>query len=87
MNIIIWFLVIMNAIGFFLMGEDKRRAKKHEYRISERTLWLTAIAGGAFAMTVAMYVFHHKTKHPAFKLGFPIVFMIQTVVVFYLFSK
>lgn len=87
MNIVTWFLLIMSVVGFYLMGEDKRRAKKHEYRISERTLWLTAIAGGAFAMTIAMYVFRHKTKHVAFKIGFPVVFIIQTVIFFYFFSK
>ncbi|WP_318508087.1 DUF1294 domain-containing protein [Bacillus sp. T3] len=87
MNIIIWILVIMNVVGFFLMGEDKRRAKKHEYRISERTLWLTAIFGGAFAMTIAMYFFHHKTKHMAFKIGFPLVFIIQAVVSIYFLLK
>ncbi|NMD70710.1 DUF1294 domain-containing protein [Bacillus sp. DNRA2] len=82
-----WFLVIVNAVGFYIMGEDKRRAKKHEYRISERTLWLTAAMGGAFAMTIAMYVFHHKTKHTSFKLGFPFLAIVHAALIIYFSSN
>lgn len=78
---------MINAIGFFMMGEDKRRAKRHEYRISERTLWLTAMIGGALAMTIAMHLFRHKTKHTNFKLGFPLIAMCQAVIIVYFFIK
>ncbi|WP_147532580.1 DUF1294 domain-containing protein [Bacillus marasmi] len=87
MNIITWIVIIINVIGFFLMGEDKRRARNHEYRISERTLWLTAIVGAALAMTIAMQVFRHKTKHTNFKLGFPLLAIIQVVLIGYFLIK
>lgn len=87
MNVITWFLLIINAVGFYIMGEDKRRAKKHEYRISERTLWLTAAFGGAIAMTIAMYVFHHKTKHTSFKLGFPTLAIVHAALIIYLLAN
>ncbi|MFB8735394.1 DUF1294 domain-containing protein [Bacillus sp. SL00103] len=32
-------LILVNGYGFFLMGEDKRRAKAHKWRISEAHLW------------------------------------------------
>lgn len=77
----------MNVVGFFVMGEDKRRAKKQQYRISEQTLWLLAIVGGAPAMTLAMNLFRHKTKHVQFKIGFPLVALLQLVVYIYFFTR
>jgi uncharacterized membrane protein YsdA (DUF1294 family) len=70
-------LLAINLIGFITMGIDKQKAKRHKYRIPEKTLWLFATIGGAPAMTIAMRFFHHKTKHPAFRLGFPLLALIQ----------
>ncbi|MBR3207536.1 MAG: DUF1294 domain-containing protein, partial [Bacillus sp. (in: Bacteria)] len=42
MNIaLIVLLILVNVYGFCLMGEDKRRAKAHKWRISEAHLWST----------------------------------------------
>ena len=62
------------------MGEDKKRAKRHQYRISERTLWLVAIFGGAIGTTAGMQVYRHKTKHTSFKFGFPILAIIEFII-------
>lgn len=80
--ILILFLT-MNIIGFSLMNVDKKRAIKHGWRIKEKTLWLTAICGGAIGAAAGMYLFHHKTKHPAFKIGFPILACAEAIL--YLF--
>jgi uncharacterized membrane protein YsdA (DUF1294 family) len=80
-------LILINVIGFILMGEDKRRARKGSYRISEQTLWIFATIGGAIAMTLAMRYFHHKTKHMTFKLGFPILAIIQILLYFQFFVR
>lgn len=71
------YLVIVNIVGFFIMGIDKQKARKGAYRISEDKLWSIAIIGGAIGSTVAMYFFRHKTKHPHFKLGFPLLAFLQ----------
>jgi len=70
---------IMNMAGLVIMWEDKRRAKKHEYRISERTLWLVALFGGAVGTTAGMQLYRHKTKHTSFKIGFPVLAVIELV--------
>ena len=36
----------MNIIAYVTMGVDKKRARQHEYRISEKTLWTLAVIGG-----------------------------------------
>jgi uncharacterized membrane protein YsdA (DUF1294 family) len=69
----------MSLIGLFIMGEDKKRAKKHQYRISERTLWLVALFGGAIGTTAGMQIFRHKTKHLAFQIGFPFLAGVELI--------
>jgi uncharacterized membrane protein YsdA (DUF1294 family) len=70
---------IMNLIGLFIMGADKKRAQKHQYRISENTLWMVAILGGAVGTTAGMQLYRHKTKHTSFKIGFPFLAGIELV--------
>ncbi|MCM3568331.1 DUF1294 domain-containing protein [Neobacillus mesonae] len=72
-------IIIMNIIGFWIMGADKRRAKMHKFRIRERTLWLVALFGGAVGTTAGMQFFRHKTKHFSFKIGFPILAVIEII--------
>lgn len=71
--------LILNLIGLALMGIDKKRAIKHQFRIRERTLWLVALFGGAVGTTVGMQLYRHKTKHLTFKIGFPLLAIIDIV--------
>lgn len=75
--------LFMNIAGLIVMGNDKNRAKKHQYRIRERTLWLVALFGGAVGSTVGMQLFRHKTKHIAFKVGFPVLALVEIVIFIY----
>lgn len=79
-------ITIMNVIGLAIMRIDKTRAKRHQYRISEKTLWLVAILGGAIGTTLGMQLFRHKTKHVSFKIGFPLLAVIQLVLFFLLLT-
>ena len=60
------YLVIINVLGFLIMGLDKAKAKKQKYRISENTLLFVALIGGSLGSYLGMYCFHHKTKHMKF---------------------
>ena len=81
--ILLLFYLIINLVGFFIMGEDKKRARNHQYRISEKTLWLAALFGGAVGTTTGMQVFRHKTKHLSFKFGFPLLAFIEFVLIIF----
>lgn len=72
--------IVINVIGFGLMGIDKRRARKHQWRIPEKTLFLTALLFGSLGSWAGMYVFHHKTKHWYFVVGMPLILVLQVVV-------
>jgi uncharacterized membrane protein YsdA (DUF1294 family) len=75
---------VINFIGFCIMGADKRKAQKHQWRIPEKTLWLVTILGGAIGSTIGMYIFRHKTKRLSFTAGFPILAILHILILFYL---
>ena len=74
------YLCIINIIGFAIMGVDKKRAIRGAWRISEASLFFTALIGGALGTTLGMEYFRHKTKHRYFKLGMPTILLCQVVV-------
>ena len=82
-NILFIIIIIMSVLSFSIMGIDKRRAKRGKWRISEKTLFLSALLGGAIGGTVGMLVFHHKTKHWYFKFGFPLLAVLQAAACLY----
>lgn len=66
------------------MLADKRRAKKNLWRIPEATLIGAAALGGSIGTLIGMYAVRHKTKHPKFTLGVPLILAVQLVVLTWL---
>lgn len=62
-------------------GLDKWKAKSGAWRIPERTLLLTALAGGSVGALAGMLLFHHKTRKPKFMIGVPVMFAAHCVIV------
>ena len=79
------YLLLINLIGFVLMGVDKRRAKRDAWRIPEKTLLLTALFGGSIGSIFGMRKFRHKTKHAKFKILVPVLMAVHLAVLGYLF--
>ena len=73
------YLLIINAIAFFLMLADKQNARKKKWRIPEATLIGVAVIGGSVGALAGMYTFRHKTKHPKFTIGVPVILALQIV--------
>ena len=78
-KLLILYLLMINLISLGLMYTDKRRAKRHQWRIPERTLFLFAVLGGSLGSVVGMYMFRHKTRHWYFVVGMPVILVIQIV--------
>ena len=72
-----YYLLLINALALLLMHIDKRRAREKKWRIREASLLLTAALGGSVGILAGMLVFHHKTKHPKFTLGVPVILAVQ----------
>ena len=73
---VVW-LLAMSVVLFFVMGKDKRLSKAHGRRVPEATLFLLALIGGALGGVLGMQIFRHKTQHPKFYLGFPLIALVQ----------
>lgn len=78
------YVVVLSLIAFGLMGWDKRKAKRDQWRVPERTLFLTALLGGSPGAILGMHCFRHKTRHWYFRYGLPAIFLLQAVGLFWL---
>jgi len=77
--IIIAYLIIINFIAFIMYGLDKRKAEKQAWRTPEATLIGVAAIGGSIGAFAGMQFFRHKTKHPKFTIGVPVILAIHFV--------
>ena len=75
------YLVVINIVGYVLMGIDKDRAKRGAWRIPEKTLFACALLGGSLGTTLGMTHFRHKTKHWYFKYGMPLILVVQVLLI------
>ena len=78
------YLLLINIAGFALMGIDKNRARRGEWRIPEKTLFTCALMGGSLGTTLGMSTFRHKTKHWYFKYGMPLILVVQVLLINYI---
>ena len=81
-TVVILYLVIINVVGYVIMGVDKKRAIRGAWRISEASLFFTALLGGS----LGMQHFRHKTKHWYFKYGMPAILVVQVLLFALLFK-
>ena len=75
--ILVFYLTFMNILAFIIYGVDKSRARKNKWRISEATLIMLALFGGALGAFLGMLIFHHKTKKRKFYITVPLLLASQ----------
>ena len=73
-------IAIMNIVAFVLMGYDKRCACQGKWRVPEKLLFLVTACFGGLGGVLGMKVFPHKTQHWYFKVFFPVLLILQIVV-------
>lgn len=78
---IIIYLIVINLIAFLAMYIDKRKARYGKWRIPEQTLFILALIGGSIGAITGMYVFRHKTKKLRFSIGFPVILILQIILI------
>lgn len=84
--LLVW-LAGVNVVTFILYGVDKSRAKKGRWRIPEKTLLLLPLLGGSAGGILGMATFHHKTRHWYFRIGLPVMFLLQVALAVYLAAR
>ncbi len=85
--LILSYLLVVNVVAFFAYWNDKRKAKRKTWRTPEVTLLLLAAIGGSVGAWGAMQLFRHKTNHPQFYIGVPLIFVVQVGVALWLWLK
>ncbi len=76
--------VIISALTIIITIHDKSAAKRHKRRVSEASLLLLGLAGGALAELVTMKIIRHKTKHPKFMIGLPVEIAVHIVLMYFI---
>ena len=84
-GLLLCWLLVINLVTFLVFGLDKWKAKRKEKResvrrVPERTLFLLSAIGGSVGALLGMRVFHHKTLHRSFRIGVPVILMLQILV-------
>lgn len=87
LRLLLIYIGIINIIGFVSMGFDKYKAKHNMWRTPENTLLLIAFLLGSVGSFLGMKVFKHKTLHPQFKYGIPIMFVLNIVCIYFIVTK
>ncbi len=81
------YIFIVSFVAVVLTIVDKHNARKQAWRISERTLFITAGFGGSLSMLVTMRLIRHKTKHKRFMIGLPLIIICQFILSYIIFIK
>ena len=74
-------LLGLNLWSFILFGIDKRRARRQQRRIPERTLLLSAVLSGCIGAWLGMRVFRHKTRKPGFRQRMVVLTLVDAAIV------
>ncbi len=77
--LLVLYIVVANIAAIAVTIHDKKAARKHQRRVPERTLLITAALSGCVSMYITMKIIHHKTKHPKFMLGIPAIFVLEVI--------
>ena len=76
-QVLSYYLLLINAVGFLIMCIDKLLAKKQARRVPERTLLLIAAIGGSLGSLLGMLVAHHKTRKAKFYILVPLFLVLH----------
>ena len=84
---IFYYIILISVISIFVCIYDKSAARKGKRRISEKTLFALCFLGGSLSMFITMRFIRHKTLHKRFMIGIPLIIVLQTGLVLFIFSK
>lgn len=76
-ELLIVYVVAVNAVAFVVYGVDKYKAQKAKWCIRESTLLLLAVIGGSAGAWLGMKIWRYKTCHAKFRYGVPAILLIQ----------
>ena len=77
------YIGVLSVLSVVICTYDKIVSKRNnvKLRIPESTLLALSALGGSAAMLIWMLIIRHKTKHPKFMLGIPVILALQIALV------
>ena len=84
-TIILGYLGLINLMTFIMFGIDKSKARSGSSRISEASLFLISLIGGALGGLLGMMLFRHKTRKMGFKAIMFIIILINIYLYYWLY--
>jgi uncharacterized membrane protein YsdA (DUF1294 family) len=82
----IW-LATTSIVTFFLYGYDKNQARSGGIRVPEAILHSMALFGGFLGGWLGMFVFHHKTRKPIFKIVLGISTILHALLIYWVYLR
>ena len=82
MKFFLYYILVINLYGVYVMYSDKKKSQKGRWRTPERTLFIIAFAFGALGIFTGMRLFRHKTKHNKFVIGIPLILLAEIFIFF-----
>ena len=77
------YLALISLISVIVTVYDKWAAKRRPSgRIRESSLIALSVVGGSAAMLLTMLIIRHKTRHPKFMIGIPLILIIQVALIY-----
>lgn len=77
MSYALYYLALVNLAGAAVTLADKWKARRHRWRVPEKTLFLLCLLGGCPGVYLTMRLCRHKTLHKRFMWGIPAIFFVQ----------
>lgn len=84
-RILVIYILAVSLLTWAMFGIDKWKAVHGKWRIRESTLLGLSLIGGAAGGLAAMYLFRHKTRKMRFRVGVPLMFFAQMVLLLWLY--
>ena len=86
-SVLLFWIGLWSLAAVVLTVSDKSRARRHAWRVPEAALFTVAALGGSAAMLLVMLLIRHKTKHPKFMLGLPLILCLQIPLILWILRR
>lgn len=77
------YIVVINIVTFLAFAYDKYRAKKGGWRIKNIFLLGLSFLGGSLGGLLGMKLIRHKSKKSYYRLGLPLMVLMQVLILVY----
>ena len=83
-----YYVIFINVIAYATMWYDKAQAIKKRHRVSEKQLFALALFMGALGIYAGMKTpLYHKASKPLFKIGIPLILILNVFVIYLTLRK